>query len=192
MKKVSKIQKRVILAMGNKCLTPIQVFKILDNRYIYQYIQTTMNSLAIIGILGKSRGFYKIKNTKLLRELIEEDEILSATFCSNKQCNASGKDVKMEIHHIDMFRTNNKPENLVRLCVKCHRGLHGVVRTCLRPPDRKMFPLISEGSDSVKRKIFFETAMHGVSGVEEYIFQYIKSSLLYMKRDKEYNKIKDL
>nr|DAJ27336.1 MAG TPA: HNH endonuclease [Bacteriophage sp.] len=30
----------------------------------------------------------------------------------------------MQIHHIDKNKTNNKPENLIKLCLECHIKKH--------------------------------------------------------------------
>jgi thymidylate synthase ThyX/intein/homing endonuclease len=39
-------------------------------------------------------------------------------------CNASIDKIKLENHHLDHDRTNNKEENIIKVCIKCHNLLH--------------------------------------------------------------------
>ena len=39
-------------------------------------------------------------------------------------CGLDNVEAKLNVHHIDSDRSNNKSSNLVTLCVACHRAVH--------------------------------------------------------------------
>ena len=41
-----------------------------------------------------------------------------------KECYFCGSPKETQIHHIDCKHKNNSPNNLVRLCQKCHVAIH--------------------------------------------------------------------
>lgn len=54
-----------------------------------------------------------------LRELIRKED--KCSICSVKK---SGNGKSLHIHHVDENQNNNKPENLLLVCAKCHSHLH--------------------------------------------------------------------
>ena len=66
---------------------------------------------------GKSFEPYPIAWTKLLKESIRQRD--------NHQCQICGKSTKkngrkLDVHHIDYYKDNLKPNNLISLCKNCH------------------------------------------------------------------------
>lgn len=52
--------------------------------------------------------------------ILERDEYR----CRVKVCGASPGEFSLEVHHIDAERKNNRDDNLVTLCRRCHKGVH--------------------------------------------------------------------
>jgi len=54
---------------------------------------------------------YQATDKKIRREIIERD---------GKKCTICNSFLKIEVHHIDGDKKNNKKSNLITLCRKCH------------------------------------------------------------------------
>lgn len=62
-----------------------------------------------------------IKGSDVIRKLIKSG--LKEYKCENPECGISewhGKDIKLQLHHIDGDHFNNEIENLMLLCPNCH------------------------------------------------------------------------
>lgn len=62
---------------------------------------------------------YKIANWRKIRESILERDNFAC-----RVCGADGVEARLNVHHIDYERRNNKDSNLVTLCGVCHRAVH--------------------------------------------------------------------
>jgi 5-methylcytosine-specific restriction endonuclease McrA len=67
-----------------------------------------------------SREKYTLRKWKALRESILERDSRSCVLC--------GSATHLHVHHIDLDKTNDHPENLVTLCEGCHARVHTEVR----------------------------------------------------------------
>jgi len=68
---------------------------------------------------GASFGKYGVEfNNQLKREIRKRDK-LKCRLCGEKE---NGR--KLDSHHIDSDKNNNKPENLIALCHSCHMKAH--------------------------------------------------------------------
>ena len=63
---------------------------------------------------------HRIKSDKYLSEK-EKIDILNRF---NNECQICYSTTKVQIHHLDRNRENNKKNNLMVLCYNCHRKLH--------------------------------------------------------------------
>lgn len=66
---------------------------------------------------GRSFEPYGIEFNEELREQIRKRDDYICRECDKTQ---EELDRKLDIHHIDYDKTNNKPENLISLCHSCH------------------------------------------------------------------------
>lgn len=68
---------------------------------------------------GKNAGIKSISNwTKIRKDILDRD-------CDKcRICGNDNVESKLNVHHIDYDRGNNKLNNLVTLCVVCHRAVH--------------------------------------------------------------------
>jgi len=71
---------------------------------------------------GISFESYGSEFNNILREHIRKRDNHRCRECGKFQDNLlkSGKKIKLQVHHIDYNKKNNKPENLVSLCLNCH------------------------------------------------------------------------
>lgn len=81
-KKFSPIEQDIISACVGCAKTPSQLFKEWGGRYTYQYIQSTMSRLKMIGILGSGGNtrkgvYYRVlnKDDPLIKDIIVDREI---------------------------------------------------------------------------------------------------------------------
>jgi 5-methylcytosine-specific restriction endonuclease McrA len=90
-------------------------------------------------ILQKARDYHAKPEVKER----ERERVLRRKYSENAfgvfardgyQCQKCGSRKDLEIHHIDLEKTNNALENLVVLCSKCHAGLHNFIPMRLRRP----------------------------------------------------------
>jgi len=68
-----------------------------------------------------SKNTVHIKSDKLIKKLI--DEGIKEYKCENPECGISswhGKEIKLQLHHIDGNHFNNEVDNLMILCPNCH------------------------------------------------------------------------
>lgn len=65
---------------------------------------------------GKSYEKYNLQWNNKLREAIRERDNYTCKMCSKKQ-----SERKFEVHHIDYNKKNCDPNNLITLCLSCHR-----------------------------------------------------------------------
>jgi 5-methylcytosine-specific restriction endonuclease McrA len=64
-----------------------------------------------------STGDYGPEWTAELREaIVRRDEF---------RCQLCGSNVELQVHHVDLDRSNSDPSNLLTLCARCHLGYHG-------------------------------------------------------------------
>jgi len=63
---------------------------------------------------------YPLEWTKTLRESIRQRDNYTCQYCGEKQTTR-----KLEVHHIDYNKNNLNPDNLISLCIKCHRITNG-------------------------------------------------------------------
>lgn len=66
---------------------------------------------------GKSFEPYGLEFNDELREQIRQRDNYACQECDKKQDELG---YKLNVHHIDYDKTNNKPENLISLCRSCH------------------------------------------------------------------------
>lgn len=66
---------------------------------------------------GKSFEPYGLEFNRILKEHIRKRDNYRC-----RECNACRNDLKrkLDIHHIDYNKKNNKPKNLISLCISCH------------------------------------------------------------------------
>ncbi|MEK6935988.1 MAG: hypothetical protein AABW67_04305 [Nanoarchaeota archaeon] len=64
----------------------------------------------------------KVKMNKELRRIILERDDFTCRKCKKKDFNKI-----LHIHHLDCDPFNNKENNLVTLCIKCHHFLHSML-----------------------------------------------------------------
>lgn len=63
-------------------------------------------------------------------------------------CLACGSDGPGEIHHLDGNHSNDVPENIVKLCLKCHKNNHryGTLSKFKKLPEKyHLVPVLFEG-----------------------------------------------
>jgi hypothetical protein len=58
--------------------------------------------------------------TKTLKESIRQRDNFTCQYCGEKQTTR-----KLDVHHIDYNKENLNPDNLISLCLKCHRITSG-------------------------------------------------------------------
>jgi len=66
---------------------------------------------------GKSFELYGLEFDEKLKEQIRKRDDYTCQECDKIQ---EELDRKLDVHHIDYNKKNNKPENLIGLCVSCH------------------------------------------------------------------------
>lgn len=62
-------------------------------------------------------------------------------------CKACGSDGPGQIHHLDGNHSNNIPENIVKLCLKCHRNNHNfgpLSKKKMLPEKYSLIPIMFE------------------------------------------------
>lgn len=72
---------------------------------------------------GSSFEPYGIEFNEGLKEQIRKRDNYRCQQCFRHQdelYNKTGKKYKLHVHHIDYDKKNNKPENLISLCMSCH------------------------------------------------------------------------
>jgi hypothetical protein len=72
---------------------------------------------------GKSFEPYGFEFNNFLRNFIRNRDNYRCQECKkhqSKNFTKSGKNIKLTTHHIDYSKYNNKPENLISLCLHCH------------------------------------------------------------------------
>lgn len=67
---------------------------------------------------GYPRIFYFVRN-----KILERD---------NYTCQMCGLKVNLCVHHLDMNKLNNKPANLITLCIFCHAKMHTFLKRVKR------------------------------------------------------------
>jgi hypothetical protein len=65
---------------------------------------------------GKTFLVYPEEFYRIRKEVINRD---------NHTCQLCGRKTKLHVHHIDSDTKNNKPQNLITLCNRCHGRVHG-------------------------------------------------------------------
>jgi len=68
----------------------------------------------------KQSESHKGKWTKTLKESIRQRDNFTCQYCGEKQTTR-----KLDVHHIDYNKENLNPDNLISLCLKCHRITSG-------------------------------------------------------------------
>ena len=69
---------------------------------------------------GKSFEPYSLDWRKTLKIAIRERDDYACQICGEKQGNRA-----LDVHHIDYNKLNCNPENLISLCLSCHRRTNG-------------------------------------------------------------------
>jgi 5-methylcytosine-specific restriction endonuclease McrA len=99
---------------------------------------------------NKTVGFMKGENnpgytTGTYSEYLESIKTLP-NYC--EECGVEGEYVRLEIHHIDKNRANNKRSNLIKLCVSCHKKAdYALGRT---KQGEKGYPVLTEKIVSIE------------------------------------------
>ena len=65
---------------------------------------------------GNTYQEYSLEWTASLRRLIRKRDNFTCQLCGTKQDGRS-----LDVHHIDYIKSNCSPDNLVSLCIPCHR-----------------------------------------------------------------------
>ena len=63
----------------------------------------------------------KIRLSSLGRKHTQETNVLKR---DDNKCQICFDNLKLQIHHLDGDKKNNKINNLITLCYECHRKLH--------------------------------------------------------------------
>jgi hypothetical protein len=102
-------------------------------------------------LVSKEAKYTKNKRDKILKS-IKQDKCF---FC--------GMGEKLEIHHIDKDRSNNDKKNLLLLCGKCHKKLHGRV---YNPLFKRVFKVLADERLTYKEiGQMFSTTRQNVYGI---------------------------
>ena len=77
---------------------------------------------------GICRLPYGFDFNKKLKKLIRERDGYKC-----QQCGADQQDIhrSLDVHHIDMNKKNNHPDNLISFCKSCHKKIHWMEERCL-------------------------------------------------------------
>ena len=67
----------------------------------------------------KAARVTNIPNWQQIRKVILDRDNYMCRICA-----ADAAEEKLDVHHVDWDRTNNKPRNLVTLCQPCHQAIH--------------------------------------------------------------------
>lgn len=70
------------------------------------------------GGVSFKNGYTSEFGVSLRKEIRKRDN-----FCC-RRCGGSYENTRLEVHHIDEDKSNNSKDNLITLCVRCHRRLH--------------------------------------------------------------------
>ncbi len=68
--------------------------------------------------MKKHKTWYNIAGWAKIRKRIIERDNFACRICGD------GVEAGLNVHHKDYDRTHNSNDNLVTLCVPCHRGVH--------------------------------------------------------------------
>lgn len=129
-RKIDK-QKYCSLLCANKC--PIRIEKVTQSlyggsRHNQRHTEETKLRLSIIQKgkhISPETEFKRTNGIGCYKKIAIENGAIP--IC--KQCGKEGNFGRMiHIHHIDKNRRNNKPDNLIVLCVTCHNRVHRKVK----------------------------------------------------------------
>lgn len=75
---------------------------------------------------GRSFEEYGEDFTYELREAVRQRDNWTCQECGKREIDLMAFVKKLDVHHLDRDKQNNKPENLISLCRSCHCVKHGM------------------------------------------------------------------
>lgn len=90
--------------------------------YIDYPVKKIIKSILMIGNISSRDKEYNPSNNMNIQER-------DKGICQNPACFNPSKSI--DVHHIDKNRNNNRLENLITLCRKCHRKVHKIMENSL-------------------------------------------------------------
>jgi len=74
---------------------------------------------------GRSKEDYGFEFSESLKQIVRKRDNYKCQLCN---CTSLENNRELDVHHLDLNKSNNNIDNLIALCMKCHTTLHNNYR----------------------------------------------------------------